>query len=62
MIAEVGQEPRLNVCFSILLDRHVFCLCIVMRAGLTKSLLWGFRGGGQTVLLRELFADAGHVF
>lgn len=55
MIAEVGQEPRLNGCFSILLDRHVFCLCIVMRAGLTKSLLWGFRGGGTDCIIERTF-------
>lgn len=45
-MAEAGQEPSSRVCFSILLDLQsffkwmCFCLCVVMRAGLTKSIFW----------------------
>lgn len=44
MIAEVGQEPRLNVCFSILLDRRVLPLHR-HESWTHKISLVGFSGG-----------------
>lgn len=53
-MAEVGQEPSLTVFFSILDLFCVYCLRVVMRAGLTKSIFWVL-GAGERLYYWENF-------